>query len=359
MNELKLPSEVHHSDRNLIREALAALQEKAAIEGELVDLEPASPRDYRPDAAIDLMYDQRKNRYLVECKSLVDRKAQLDQVRWQLASTGSPGLLIAPYITKELAEHCRTTGLQFIDTRGNAYLRAPGLFVLITGEKGERGQQSVRIPKGLTSAAGLGVVFALLSKPDLVNAPFKDIASHAGVSLGTAYNTLEELERRGYLINKGRADRRRLLEWRRLMEEWVINYPTTLRTKLHGRRFSAADPHWWENVDLSEFQSAWGSEVAAKKMTGYLKPATQTLYVKSTEMESVIRALVKQHRIRPDPDGEIELLEKFWHWQPDTMPDIAPPLLVYSELLAILDPRTQETADMIKEKFIDPTFDQS
>jgi len=34
-------------------------------------------------------------------------------------------------------------------------------------------------------------------------------------------------------------------------------------------------------------------------------------------------------------------------------------LLIYSELLAILDPRTQETARMIKEKFIDTAFDQA
>lgn len=358
MSEPMLPYEPHNSEKKLVFDALAALKEKADIGGELVELEPSSPGEYEADASIELVYENKTSRYLVECKRLVDRKAQIDKVRWQLESTGSHGLLIAPYISKELAEHCRATGLQFIDTRGNAYLRAPGLFVLITGEKGERGQQSSRPPRGLTSPAGLCVVFALLSKPELVNAPLKDITRHAGVSLGTAYNTLEDLERRGYLVNTGSSARRRLLERRRLTDEWVINYPTTLRTKLHGMRFSAPDPHWWETIDLREFQAAWGSEVAAKKITGYLKPSTQTLYVQSTEMESAIKTLVKRYRIRPDPDGEIEILEKFWHWQPETAPDIAPPLLVYSELLAILDPRTQETADMIKERFIDPTFDK-
>lgn len=358
MTELTLPSAANYSEKRLVLDALAALQEKAAIEGELVELEPSSSGEYKADALIDLVCGDEKSRYLVECKSFVDRKAQIDQVRRQLESTGSRSLLIAPYITKELAEHCRATGLQFIDTRGNAYLRSPGLFVLITGEKGERGKQSTRPPKGLTSAAALCVVFALLSKPELVNAPLKDIASNAGVSLGTAYNALDDLERRGYLINRGSSVRRILLERRRLMDEWAINYPATLRTKLHGRRFSAPDPHWWKNIDLYEFESAWGSEVAAKKMARYLKPATQTLYVKSTEMESVIRVLARQHRIRPDPDGEIEILEKFWHWQPENMSDIAPPLLVYSELRAIFDPRAQETAEMIKERFIDPTFDK-
>ena len=358
MDEFKLPHGTHTSEKKLVLDALAALWEKAAIRGKLVEPEPSSPGQYDADASIELVYENGTSCYLVECKSFVDRKAQVDQVRRRLESTRSRGLLIAPYVSRELAEHCRATGLQFIDACGNAYLRAPGLLVLVTGEKGGRGQASSRAPKGLTNAAGLRVVFALLSKQELVNAPLKDIARRAGVSLGTAYNVLEDLERRGYLINRGSADRRKLLERGRLTDEWAINFPTTLRTKLHGRRFSAPDPHWWENIDRHEFHFAWGAEVAAKKMTGHLKPATQTLYVESAEMEGVIGALAKQHRIRPDPDGEIEILEKFWHWRPETTPGIAPALLVYSELLAILDPRAQETADMIKERFIDPTFDQ-
>ncbi|MES2323330.1 MAG: type IV toxin-antitoxin system AbiEi family antitoxin [Pseudomonadota bacterium] len=358
MNELTIPKRGHHFEKSLILDALVALRERAAIEAEFVELEPDSPDADSADASIDIGCENECFRYLVVCKLLVDRKAQIDQVRRQLESSiGSRGLLVAPCITRELAAHCRATGLQFIDACGNAYLRAPGLLVLITGEKGERGQP-LRPPKGLTSPAVLRVVFALLSKPELVNAPLKDIANHALVSLGTAYNALEDLDRRGYLVKRGTSARRTLLERHRLMEEWVINYPTTLRTKLHARRFSAVDPLWWKNIDASELQFAWGSEVAAEKMTGYLKPATQTLYVRPTEMQNVIGELAKRHRIRLDPDGEIEILEKFWNWESDTVPELAPPLLVYTELRAILDGRTNETADIIKEKFIDPAFDK-
>jgi len=44
-----------------------------------------------------------------------------------------PPLLVAPYITREIAERCRQLGLPFLDTAGNAYLEAPGLFVYVTG----------------------------------------------------------------------------------------------------------------------------------------------------------------------------------------------------------------------------------
>ncbi|WP_165497808.1 type IV toxin-antitoxin system AbiEi family antitoxin [Pseudoduganella albidiflava] len=358
MNEPRYRDGAGQAEEELVMAALAALQEKTAIKGHLVELEPVKPGSYVPDACIDLAHENGTSRYLVECKSLVDRRGQLDLVRRQLESVGAQGLLVAPHVSRTLAEHCKAIGLQFIDTCGNAYLRAPGLFILISGEKDDNRRPAFDAPRGLTNPAGLRVVFALLSRPELVNAPFKDIAVHAGVSLGTAYNALEDLERRGYLINKGKAGRRKLLERRRLVDEWMINFPTTLRTKLNGRRFSAPDPNWWQSFH-SDAGFAWGAEVAAAKMTGYLKPVTQTLYVEATDRELLIKTLAKQYRIKPDLNGEIEVLEKFWHWQPESADNVAPPLLVYSELLAMLDPRTQETAEIIKERFIETTFDKT
>lgn len=356
MDLLEFPYEIHEPEKKLILDALEALREKAAIEGSLVASRPTSSGKYAADALIDLIHENGTSRYAVECKSLIDRKNQIDQIRGQLASINASGLLVAPYISRELADYCRTSGVQFIDASGNAYLRSPGLFVFVTGEKNERVRPSLRASRGLTNTAALRVVFALLSTPALVNAPLKTIASNAGVALGTAYNVLDDLEGRGYLINRGSARSRKLLEQQRLVDEWTINYPTTLRTKLNLRRFSASDPDWWQAIDARESGFAWGSEVAAAKMTAYLKPATQTLYVKAADMERVVRSLVKHHRIKPDQDGPIEILEQFW--KSDATSGIVPPLLVRADLLAILDPRTQETAEMIKERFIDSTFDQ-
>lgn len=360
MNNREFSRDFAKAEERLILDALIALKQQVNIEGKLIDQQSVSSGRHSSDAVIDLAHDGNSIRYLVECKSSVDRKAQIDKIRQQLANGDAAGLLITSYITKELANYCRATGLQFIDTSGNAYLHASGLFIFITGEKSGRNPYAAREPKGLTNPAALRVVFALLANPNDLNSPYKDIARHAGVSLGTVYNVLDDLEKRGYLINKkGAGSRRRLLEARRLTDEWAINYPTTLRSKLGSRRFSAPDSIWWKNTDLEEFDCAWGSEVAAAKMTGYLKPGSQTLYVRPDDMDKVIQTLVKRYRIRPDDAGEFEILEKFWHWDADIVPKLAPPLLIYSELLAILDSRTQETARMIKEKFIDATLDQA
>jgi len=63
---------------------------------------------------------------------------------------------------------------------------------------------------------------------------------------------------------------------------------------------------------------------------------------------------VKEHRLRADPDGEVEILDTFWNFPAETrQPDIVPPLLVYADLLATLDPRNLEIAKRIREEHID------
>jgi hypothetical protein len=63
--------------------------------------------------------------------------------------------------------------------------------------------------------------------------------------------------------------------------------------------------------------------------------------------------LVVDHKLRADPKGEIEVLETFWDFPPtDNRPDVVPPLLVYADLLATMDPRNHETARIIHEEQI-------
>jgi hypothetical protein len=89
-----------------------------------------------------------------------------------------------------------------------------------------------------------------------------------------------------------------------------------------------------------------------------LTPACRQLAADpSLPMAAGMHDLVKRHRLRPDPEGPIQILEKFWQFAPvttsETPPGVAPPLLVYADLLASRDPRNAEVAQMIKEKYLD------
>ncbi|MGB9992577.1 type IV toxin-antitoxin system AbiEi family antitoxin [Massilia sp. SM-13] len=337
-------------------EAIQALERKTGIRGNFYWGVSQDRAGYRPDAELELTIEGRTHHYFVECKSYIDRKAQLEQVHRQFAASDGQSLLLAPYLSRELAEHCQHLGLQFLDTHGNAYLRGDGFFILITGEKSDSGKAPVRAPKGTTSATSLRVAFILLCKPEMAGATYQEIADAAGVSMGTAHNVFQSLVQRGYLIKRSQTGRR-LIEARRLLDEWILNYPSVLRPTLHRRRFSATDPDWWKGADLDEAHAVWGGEVAAFRMTKYLKPVTQTVYIDPGTMDESLKKLVHQHRLKADPNGPIEVLEKFWNIELRHAKNVAPPILVYSELLALLDPRADEVAKMLKEKWIDPAFD--
>ena len=354
MNELTKVAEADSTEQRLLYDALEVLAETTDIQWTVVPREENGIPGYRGDAEVHLALDDRTYHYFAECKANVDRKAQIDQISLSLSQFGPRSMLVTEYLSKELAVHCRNVGLQFIDTHGNAYLRMPGIFVFSAGTKDEGRRLSAKTPKGLTNQAALRVTFALLSKPDLVSAAFKDIAALSKVALGTAYNVLADLERRGYLVS-GAKSSRKLLEPQRLVEEWVANFPTALRAKLHSRHFSAPDPFWWQHASIADFNAVWGAEVAASKMFKHLKPSTQTLYADLEQMPDLIRTLVKQCRLRPDPSGPIEILEKFWSPAIESEPELAPPLVVYSDLLGLLDPRAKETAKLMKENVIAST----
>lgn len=56
----------------------------------------------------------------------------------------------------------------------------------------------------------------------------------------------------------------------------------------------------------------WGGEVAAAKLTKYLKPATGTIYLEPAKARDTLATLVQEHRLRADPQGNVEILDAFW-----------------------------------------------
>jgi len=161
------------------------------------------------------------------------------------------------------------------------------------------------------------------------------------------------LQGRGYITDGKRKGSRRLLDPERLFEEWVTNYPMRLRPKLTPRRFRTMTPDWWQHADVTTCGAQWGSEVAVEKLTGYLKPATVTLYVRPEKDRANVARLVATHKLRADPQGEIEMLDTFWDWPADpASPDIVPPILVYADLMATHDPRNLEAARLLYDRKI-------
>ena len=162
------------------------------------------------------------------------RATESDSGKRQLAPVGKQGVLVTPHLTAEFANHCRAKlNLQFIDTAGNAYLRVRGLYVFVRGERSQGPAATARGTRGGGTATALRVVFAILCKPELLNAPYRDIVAAARVALGPVGWVFFDLHGRGYVMGGTQTRDRHLVEPGRLIEEWVATYPSRLRPKLN------------------------------------------------------------------------------------------------------------------------------
>ncbi len=333
------------TERRLLQAAGQALKHTTGMDAEIQP--PPTGQDNAADAIVDLLVEHRKHRYRAEVKT-VDRFATPALIKAQSQEGRDPILLVAPFITREVAERCRQLHLPFIDTAGNAYLEGPGLFVYVVGQPrpAERREGKFRA----LNPAGLRIAFAIACRPALLQTTYREIAARAGVALGTVGPVLKDLETRGYVRFRKGLDRK-LLDPQRMIEEWVTHYPVSLRPKLNPRRFQA-DAERLHQTDLARQNAYWGGEPAAEKLTRYLKPAQFTIYAREP-----IGQLVAAARLRADVTGNVELLDTFWDFQADKdFPDVVPPMLAYADLLATHDGRNAEAARMIYEQRIAPTF---
>jgi hypothetical protein len=255
-------------------------------------------------------------------------------------------ILFTTYAAPPMADLMKEVGLFFMDTVGNAYINKPPLYVFIKGNKPPEKIKTAPV-KRLFKPAGLKVVFALLNAPDMANLSYRQIAAMTDVALGTVDWIFRDLKDMGFLIEMGKR-KRKLTNRETLQKRWVEAFPDQLRPKLVIERFNADDPEWWKDVNLLDYDMCWGSEVAAAKLTGHLKPGKVVIYGKALPGKLII-----QNKLRKADRGNIEILKPFWKFD-HTLADlgITPPLLIYADLMSTGDDRNIETAGLIYDNYL-------
>jgi hypothetical protein len=331
-------------EHRVLETALTALHQTTGLAARMLRI---VRRDRAGDAIVEVKTGRRKYRFAAEVKT-VDRFETPAMVKARLKDLRKKPLLVAPYITREIAERCRDLHLPFIDMAGNAYLEGPGLLIYAIGQPRPPELRQARFRA--LKPAGLRITFALLCRRKLIRANYRDIAAAARVALGTVGPVMKDLEARGFVRVKTGTEQT-ILDPERLLQEWVTHYPATLRPKLNPRRFQG-NPEQLLQTKIAQHNAYWGGEVAAEKLTHFLKAAHFTIYAREP-----ITKLVAANRMRADHAGNVEILDAFWDF--DTGPGdagLAPPVLVYADLLATNDGRNAEAAKLIYEQRIEPTF---
>jgi hypothetical protein len=260
-----------------------------------------------------------------------------------LAAIPNRYLLVTDYVNPMMAERLRNVGVQFMDCAGNAYINTGATFFYVKGNKPKK-ELNIKHAR-LFKPGGLQVVFALLCNPELIRAPYREIATKSAVALGTVAWVIKDMMMQGYVINLG-SRIHRLVKKDALLRMWLVGYEQILRPRLLVKRFHAEKHDWWMTANPG--QALWGGEVAAFKMTGYLKPEIVTLYAAKPPEQFLFA-----NRLRVDPKGEIEIVEPFWNFEyPEKKENLAPPLCVYADLMIRTDGRTTETAKMVYERYL-------
>src|SRR5271170_7235483 len=106
-------------ERSALDSALSALGKSTGITAQIDTM--AAGLDDASNAIIEIETDRRKHRFCAHVKT-VDRFETPAMLMAHGKARRESLLLVAPYITREVAERCRQLRLPFIDTAGNAYL---------------------------------------------------------------------------------------------------------------------------------------------------------------------------------------------------------------------------------------------
>ena len=332
-----------HQHRRILEDAFAALERTTGIQATVCPVHGG--QFVENNALIEVQSSCGPHRFGAEIKT-VDRFATPAMLKARGESEVEAPLLVAPYISREVADRCRLLHLSFIDTAGNAYLEAPGLMIYSVGQpRPEPRQQTFRS----LNYAGLKLIFTLLCQPQFLANSYRNIAAAAGVALGSVGPCLQDLEARGYLRHDLKT--RKWIDPDRMLQEWTTHYPVTLRPKLVLGQFRA-DLDRLRKLDMERLKADWGGEPAAEKLTGYLRPAQFTIYT----IEPIAR-LVAAGKMRAEPAGNVEVLEKFWNFSTHfDNKHVVPPILAYADLLATGDGRNAEAARLIYDQQIVPGF---
>jgi hypothetical protein len=320
-----------------------AIKEFKNITG--MDIKYAEHRDNKTgyDVELHIQTDNKELTLRCEIKARIT-KNNIGQIIYRFNNTGI--ILIVRQVTNEIATELKKANIQFMDTAGNAYINAKPIFVYV---KGNRIKQDILKPKPIRvfQKTGLKVLFVILSKPEIINEPLRNIAYAADTALGTVAYIFEDLKKLGYLYERKKPNRK-LINRDELIKKWVENYNEILRPTIIRGRYTTNKVEWWKDVNPGEVGIYWGGEVGANLVTKYLKPDIKTIYT-----EQSINKLILKNKLLKDKNGDVEILDKFWHFNyEEEWMYVVPPILMYADLVRIPDQRNHETAVRIYEQYI-------
>lgn len=311
---------------------------------------------WEPDAVVEVIAEGRPATFALETvRALRAGGAWAERARIWEQATDVPILLVTYYCPRAVADELVKAGVNFVDLAGNAHLKTPRFWLYLHGRKPTPMlARAVRGEKGvLAGAAALRVIYALLARPG-EEWRMRDLAGKAGVALGWTNQIVQALRTEGIVRQTKRRGPAAVLRRRPIFDRWVTDYGAVLRPHLALGTYAPVDgtvddvvtripkgePFEGKRVALG---GTWGADA----LTHFYRGLRLVIHIEPPQ-QRWLRPL----RIVPDERGTVTLLAPVAPimWEdviPTAAGPVAPPLVLYAELLADPDPRARELAQQL------------
>lgn len=322
---------------------------------------PAKSGDRNASGILEIRTPRGKHRLpLLVKRSYLDRSmvnAVIGQIQGEkkAAKGGSRSvsngetLLLATYLATPTAKCLIDAGISFADEVGNIHLALGDEYnwTVIGERKPPKPPQSKRV-----TPAAIQLLFQLATNPESANWTVRDLAAAVGLSKSKVAEL--RLQFANERVFTAHGDERSPGGTRELGDRLVSGYNQILRPKLVLGRFRYQEP------SAERFLSRLTQDAAAQKIPYALTggPAADAMqhFYRSSEVPVFLNA--EHHRalrLLPDRAGPVVLLKPFGdlvYWREFEGKMVAPPWLVYAELLNGSDPRAREAAEEFRQEFL-------
>ena len=297
------------------------------------------------NGAVAIRFKEEELELPVEIKQEL-RASQVLQLEKTAKEHNGNIILIAYRIEPKVKKELRRLDIPYLESNGNLFIHKGPLFFWLEHCKPLKLDKQQR--NRAFTKTGLRTVFHFLRFEEDVNLPYRTIAEITGTALGNVTNILKGLQDQGFLLPLNQREYK-LQNKKELLNRWIIGYQQDLKPSLHVGTFrflKSDDFHNWKQLPLEAGHSWWGGEPAADLYTNYLHPEVLTIYTSESRSE-----FIKNYRLIPDPKGNVNVYERFWS-KDEGNDNIAPPLLVYTDLIITGDRRCLETAERLYHAFL-------
>lgn len=297
----------------------------------------------------------RKRSYLDRSlvNALIGRiRAERKAKKLKHGATNGMVLVFAPYLPAPTAKSLIDAGVSFADEVGNIHLALGHEYnwTVIGERKPPKAPESERI-----TPAAMQLLFQFATTPDAATWTVRDLAAAAGISKSKAAQLRAQFVHDRLVIPGGGKGKFQITPG--LKESLIAGYSRVLRPKILLGRYRHADKTTEEFLARLS-RAAIGHKIAYALTGGPAADALLHIY-RTPDVPLFVptndTATLRDLRLMPDRQGPVTLLRAFGpvvYWRELEGTTVAPPWLIYTELLTGVDDRDREVAEDLRRKLL-------